>query len=205
MKKLTRLVALVLAVMMALTACGTPAKKGSSSGEIVDITVMVYDRGHEYQNGNSLTDNEFTRWVNKQMEPQGVRVTYVPVPRSGADDKVNLMLTGGTAPDVIRTYDRQRVATYASQGGLAELSSIVDGLHKDYLANANEYLELCKFDGGLYALPNVYSYTGKSHETFLRQDLVEGAGLKMPTTKEELIDVLYALKDKYPEITPYGN
>jgi putative aldouronate transport system substrate-binding protein len=226
MRKLTKFISLALAAGMTLTACGAadttetaPASSAAKEetkveaskeetpaapAEIVDITVMVYDRGHEYENGNTLTDNEFTRWMNAQMEPLGVRVEYVPVPRSGADDKVNLMLTGGTAPDIIRTYDRQRVATYASQGGLADMSAYVDMMHPDYLAAAGDYLVDCQFDGGQYAFPNVYSYTGKSHETFLRQDLVEGAGLTMPTTKEELIDVLYALKDKYPEITPYG-
>ena len=225
MKKMTKFISLALATGMALTACGAsdvqeskPAastnkesaaasstvKEEAKPQEIVDITVMVYDRGHEYQNGNSLTNNEFTRWMNAQLEPQGVRVEYVPVPRSGADDKVNLMLTGGTAPDIIRTYDRQRVATYASQGGLADMSAYVDMMHPDYLAAAGDYLAMCQFDGGQYAFPNVYSYTGKSHETFLRKDLVEGAGLEMPTTKEELITVLYAIKDKYPEITPYG-
>ena len=205
MKKFSRLVALGLASVMTLTACGTTGKEASNgSGEMVNITVMVYDRGHEYVNGNSVTNNEFTRWVNKNMEPQGVHVDYVTVPRSGADDKVNLMLTGDTAPDVIRTYDRQRVATYASQGGLAELSSIVDGLHEDYLAKAEPYLEACTFDGGLYALPAVYSYMGKSHEAFIREDLVKGAGKEIPTNKEELIDVLYAIKDKYPDIIPMG-
>ena len=221
MKKFSRLVALALAAVMTLTACGTNAPVAQESTpaasttteskpaeekpqEIVDITVMVYDRGHEYTGGHSLTNNKFTQWMNEQMEPQGVRVTYVPVPRSGADDKVNLMLTGGTAPDIIRTYDRQRVATYASQGGLAELSSIVDGLHPDYLEKAEPYLDMCKFDGGLYALPNVYSYTGKSHETYIRQDLVEALGMTTPTNKEELIDFLYAVKEKYPDIIPYG-
>ena len=205
MKKFSRLVALALAGIMTLTACGAETKPSNkNNGEIVDITVMVYDRGHEYTGGHSLTNNKFTQWINEQMEPQGVRVTYVPVPRSGADDKVNLMLTGGTAPDLIRTYDRQRVATYASQGGLAELSSIIDKLHPDYLANANNYLDMCKFDGGIYALPNIYSYSGKSHETYIRQDLVEALGMTTPTTKEELITFLYAVKEKYPDIIPYG-
>ena len=60
------------------------------------------------------------------MEPQGVHVNFVPVPRAGADDQVNLMLTAGTAPDIIRTYDRQRVATYGSQGGLVDLGPYLE-------------------------------------------------------------------------------
>ena len=78
------------------TAAATEAQNVKPE-DIVDINVMVYDRGSEFSSGNSLTDNELTRWINEAMEPQGVHVNFVPVPRSGADDQVNLMLTAGTA------------------------------------------------------------------------------------------------------------
>lgn len=220
MRKFTRITALCMAMMTAMAACGNPGNQGGedSTGkeaaaeesgkeepeEIVEINVMVYDRGHEYRNGNTLTDNELTRWVNERMEPQGVHVNYVPVPRSEADDKINLMLTGGTAPDVIRTYDRQRVATYATQGGLLDLTPYMERLGEDYLSRAGDVLEYGQFDGGQYALPALQAYYGKSHETFLRQDLVEGVGMEMPKTREDLVDVLYAIKEKYPDIIPYG-
>ena len=219
-KRFTNLCALLLAAAMTVTGCGgtssdvedTGKENGISSGEeteeepkeIVDIDVMVYDRGHEYKNGNSLTDNEFTRWINEQLEPQGVHVNYVPVPRSGADDKINLMLTGESAPDVIRTYDRQRVASYAKQGGLLDLTPYMDRLDEGYLTKAESVLSYGQFDGGQYALLSLYAYYGKSHETFLRRDLVEGMGMEMPTTRDELIDVLYAMKEAYPDIIPYG-
>ena len=185
------------------TAAATEAAKEAPQ-EIVDITVMVYDRGREYVNGNTVTENEYTRWVNEQMEPLGVHVTYVPVPRSGADDKVNLMLTGGTAPDVIRTYDRQRVATYGSLGGLVDLAPYYDQMHPDYKAKADLVKQWHEFDGALYSMPGIQSYYGKGHETFLRKDLVEGMGMEMPTNREELIEVLYAMKENYPDITPYA-
>lgn len=202
-KKITRIAALLMATVMLLTGCGANGKT-SKKGELVEITVMVYDRGQEYSAGNSLTDNEFTRWVNSYMEPQGVHVTYIPVPRSGADNEVNLMLAAGTAPDVIRTYDAQRVATYAMQGGLADLTNYVDQLDADFVKNNKDAIEWCRIDGVQWALPGVYSYHGKSHETYIRQDLVEGMGMKMPTTRDELIKVLYAMKEKYPDITPYA-
>ena len=87
MRKLTKFISLALAAGMTLTACGAadttetaPASSAAKEetkveaskeeapaapAEIVDITVMVYDRGHEYENGNTLTDNEFTRWMNR--------------------------------------------------------------------------------------------------------------------------------------------
>ena len=201
--RFAKLCAMVLALTMVMTSLSGLTSALADDG-LVDINVMVYDRGHEYTNGNSLTDNEFTRWVNSQMEPQGVHVNYVPVPRSGADDKINLMLTAGTAPDIIRTYDRQRVATYASQGGLLELSPYLEQLDPGYQEKAASVLHYMTFDGGLYALPGLYAYYGKSHETYLRQDLVEKMGMEMPATREELIAVLYAMKENFPDITPYG-
>ncbi len=227
-KGLTKVCALSMAAAMLATGCGSSATQETTASEkaettaaakaeaqateaaketpkeIVEISVMVYDRGREYTNGNSLTDNEFTRWINSQLEPQGVHVNYVPVPRSGADDKVNLMLTGGTAPDIIRTYDRQRVASYASLGGLMDLAPYYDLMDPDYKAKADLVKHYHEFDGGLYSMPAIYSYYGKGHETFLRQDLVEGMGMEMPTTRDELIEVLYAMKENYPDITPYA-
>ncbi|MCR5310587.1 MAG: extracellular solute-binding protein [Lachnospiraceae bacterium] len=225
-KRISKIVALLLACSMALAGCGdkdggttnvsstsTPKAASASASasktedapkEIVTINVMVYDRGREYGAGRSLTDNVFTDWVNSIMEPRGVHVNYVPVPRSGADNEVNLMLAGGNAPDIIRTYDRQRVGTYGAQGGLVDLGPYLDRLDADYLSKNKDAIDWCKFDGAQYAIPGVYSYHGKNHETFLRQDLVEGMGMKMPTNKQELIDVLYAMKAKYPDIIPYG-
>ncbi len=224
-KKISKIVALVLASVMTLAACGTtttpstqtsestPAASTSESTkpseeakpkEIVTITSMIYDRGDEFLAGNSLTDNAVTRWINEQLAPLGVKVEWVPVPRSGSDNAVNLMLAGGTAPDVIRTYDRERVSTYASQGGLVDLTPYMDYLDPTFAEEYDYAIEWCQFDGGQYALPGVYGYHGKSNETFIRQDIVEALGEEMPTTKDELIDLFYKVKAAYPDMKVYG-
>lgn len=173
---------------------GTTAESGTTQSqeeskeeepkEIVNITMMVYDRGHEYGAGYSLTDNKLLDWINSEVEPLGVHVDLIPVPRSGSDNQVNLMLAGGEAPDIIRTYDRQRVATYASQGGILDLTEYMDYLSEEYRAHTDA-IEFCQFEGGQYALPGIYAYHGKSHETFLRQDLVSEMGISMPSTENE--------------------
>lgn len=229
MKKtvLTRTLSLLTAAMLVLTGCGsnngngtgstggsTPDISGSSTiqgsteaaapKEIVEISVMVYERGKEFTSGNSTVDNEMTRWINSQLEPLGVRAVYVPIPRSGADDKINLMLAGNEAPDIIMTYDLQRVSTYGKQGGLMDLAPYVDRLDPDFIERFGDALVYTQFDGKQYALPRVFEAYGRTHMAYLRKDLVEGMGMEMPTDREELIEVLYAMKEVYPDITPYA-
>lgn len=198
MKKLS---AIMLVIMLAVTAGIIPA---FAADNVVNISMMVYDRGEEFSAGNSLTDNELTRWINSQMEPQGVHVNFVPVPRSGADNAVNMMLASNSAPDVIRTYDRQRVGTYAMQGGLTDLTPYVDQLDPDYVAKNGEALKFTQFDGKQYALPGVFSYHGKSNEAYIRKDLLDKLGMEVPKNREELKKFLYAVKEKFPNIIPYA-
>lgn len=229
---LTRTISLLSAIAILLAGCGN-AGDGNSSGdrpsnesntgtaevsntgtaeessaetpkEIVEISVMVYERGKEFTQGNSTADNELTRWINSQLEPLGVRAVYVPIPRSGADDKVNLMLAGNEAPDIIMTYDLQRVSTYGKQGGLVDLAPYVDRLDPEFLERFGDALVYTQFDGKQYALPRVFETYRKTHMAYLRKDLVEGMNMEMPTNRDELIKVLYAMKEAYPDITPYA-
>lgn len=213
-KALAKIISFTMACVFLLTGCagsasgsGSGAGSGTDSGtpkEVVDIEVMVYERGKEFISGMSTTDNVLTRWINEQLEPLGVHVTYVPIPRSGADDKVNLMLAGNEAPDVIMTYDQQRVSTYASQGGLVNLGDYLDRLDPDFVSRFQEQIDWVKMDGELWCLPRIFEIYGKSHLTMIRQDLVEELGMEMPTDRDQLIEFLYAVKEKYPDITPYG-
>ena len=195
-----KLIALTLAIMLALSV----GVIGASADDVVNISMMVYDRGEEFSSGNSLTDNELTRWINSQMEPQGVHVNFIAVPRSGADNQINMMLASNSAPDVIRTYDRQRVGTYAKQGGLMDLTPYMDQLDPDYVAKNAEALKFTQFDGKQYALPGVFGYHGKSNDAYIRKDLLDKLGMEVPKTREELVKFLYAVKEKFPDIIPFA-
>ena len=94
---------LLVAMTMVFAQAAVEQTSRSASNEIVDIRVMVYERGKELGNGYTTTDNLDTRWINSILEKEGVHVTYVPVARSGSDNTVNSLLAAGDAPDVIMT------------------------------------------------------------------------------------------------------
>jgi putative aldouronate transport system substrate-binding protein len=197
---------LVLSMMMGF-AQGTKemASPSSAAGEIVDITVMVYERGKELGNGCSTTDNLNTRWMNGQLAKEGVHVTYVPVARSGSDNTVNSLLAAGDAPDVIMTYDRERVSTYGKQGGLVDLKPYVSLLAPEYLEKASgKAFDYCTFDGKMFAIPRVYGLSQRGHNQYIRKDLCDAMGIAVPSNRKELIDYLYLVKKNYPDMIPYA-
>lgn len=55
-----------------------------------------------------------------------INVEYVSVPRSESDNKLNIMMSGGTAPDIVFTYDQTLYYNYANSGALHELSESYD-------------------------------------------------------------------------------
>lgn len=198
-----RILLIVLSIVCSISLCFAGGSS-EQSGDLTEIRVMVYERGEQFSGGNTTVDNELTRWINEQLAPQGVKVTYVPIPRSGADDTVNSMLAAGDAPDVVMTYDFQRVSTYASQGGLLELTPYLDRLDPEWLENSASGIDMVKLDGELYCLPRTFELYGRSHHQYIRKDIVEELGMEMPDTREELIDFLYAVKENYPDMKPFG-
>ena len=121
---------LCLSVIMLSTVAG--CSKGSSTGSSTDakaapteINVMVWDRGNDkLTNGMTVSDNNLTKFIKeKVLAEKNVKVNYVTVPRSGSDDKVNAMMAGGNAPDLIVTYNIDLFGNFATQGGIVDLTS----------------------------------------------------------------------------------
>lgn len=196
---------LFMAVIALFTMIGCGQKKEvAKKGEVEEITVMVWDRGIEYSRGNSVDNNELTRWINEQMEPLGVRVKYMPVHRIDTDTKVGLMLAAGDAPDVLLSYTRENVLNWGDKGGLLDLKPHLKLLDKDVLDILGNSLELGLLGDKQVALPKKTMVPQRFGNQMLREDLVKGMGMEMPKNKEELIKVLYAMKEHYPDVVPFA-
>lgn len=225
----TRALGMILALAMLLgmfTACGqktpdstTPSTNsgaqtngnagGEEKEEPVEITVMVYDRGDNAP-GTTLTDNATTKYIQEHvLEEKNVIVNFVGVPRTEAEDKLTAMLAGGTAPDLVMSYERDLFLNYASKGGLKDLTDLIE----EYGQNLKQTLEDTNYagriDGRQYAVMTSRSRQQTRHMAYIRQDWLDALGLSVPTTVEELIDTLYQFKEKDPgnlgeNNIPYG-
>lgn len=161
----------------------------------VSIRVMLWDRGNAAPN-TTTEDNTLTNWIQEQMsELYNIKVEYVSVPRSGSDDSLNIMMSGGTAPDIVFSYSQSLFYNYAASGALNDLTS----LYETYGANIAEYCGEAQGIGSVgdtrYAVMKQRGTEQPRHMAYIRQDWLDELGMDIPTTKEELGEYLYAVKE----------
>lgn len=213
-KQITKIVSLLLIVVMVFTGCSksnsntgkeenvtptttTGADTGSTE-EPLDLKVMIWDRG-DAAPGTTIEDNALTDWIKEQILADiNVNVTFQAVSRATTDDNIQMMMAGGTAPDIILTYDRSIFGSFAVDGGLTDLSDAISKYGDVINTELASILDVGKIDGVQYAIPAKRSWQKIRHVGMIRKDWLDALNLEVPKTKEELIEALYAFKEQDP-------
>lgn len=200
---------LVLAFSLLLSACSSKSEpnaaegaNGGTSKKPVTLKVEVFDRGNSPA-GYTITDNYWTKWISENFgKANNIDVKFVPVPRSEEVEKLNvLMASGSDVPDIVFTYDSSTFYRYAQQGGLTDLSELIEQHAPNLKAFlGEEVLSYGQLEGTQYALPAKRANLGK-YSSFIRQDWLDKLSLPVPQTTEELYSTLKAFKEKDPGAT----
>ncbi|MFI8432539.1 extracellular solute-binding protein [Streptomyces sp. NPDC079020] len=179
--------ALVAALALAATACGSDDESGGgkSSGELSG-TVTWWDTSTV-----GSEDKVFKKLAEgfEKKHPK-VDVKYVNVPFGEAQNKFkNAAQSGGGAPDVIRS-EVAWTPEFADLGYLAPL----DGTAA--LKDEDDFLKQAaastKYNGKTFAVPQVIDSMG----VFYNKKIFKEAGVEVPTTIAELKTVSEKIKDK---------
>lgn len=201
MKSMSKKLALIMSGLFIVSSFTGFTFKAAKAGK-TSLTVEVFDRSNAPAGGGTCDNNGLTQQIQKQFgDKNNIAIKWVPVPRSQEKTKLNILMASGTAPDIVFTYDQTMFQNYASQGGLTDLTDLYyksPNLKKFEGTNIENGI----VDGRIYAIPAKRSIISK-HCAFIRQDLLEKAGLKMPTTAAEFEAVLKAFKKLQPDIYPY--
>ena len=172
-------------------------------GEEVSIRVMVWDRGNAAP-GTTTENNTLTQWIKDQVKEKfNINVEYVSVPRSGSDDALNIMMTGGQAPDIVFTYDQALYFNYASSGALTDLTDAYAKYGSDIAKFCGEAQGIGEDGGKRFAVMKQRGTESARHISYIRQDWLDELNMEIPTTKEQLGEYLYAVKEKGLG-TPWG-
>ena len=195
-----KFLSVLLIAALAMTMFSIPAM-----AETTTLKVMLWDRG-DAPAGGTVENSKMTTYINEQIADLGIQVEFVSTPRSGSDDKLVTWMGGSSAPDIIFTYGQSTFLNFATQGGLVDLAPSIAKLGPDN--NIEKYvgdvMNMGNIDGKQYALLSKRGAANPRHTAYIRKDWLDELGLKMPTTKEELIDVLYKFKEAKPDCIPWA-
>lgn len=177
---------------------GESSQQGDSNknGPQVELKVAVFDRGTA---GYTADKNFQTRWIQEKFgNPNNIKVTFVPIPRSQEVDKLKVLMASNQAPDICFTYNGDVVVDFAKNGGLTDLTELVDKNApnlKKFLGE--DLLNFGRWDNVQYAVPAKRVMVA-AESTFIRKDWLDKLGLPVPKTTEDFYNTMKAFKEKDP-------
>ena len=211
-KLLSVLLAVVFMLsMMAFAQVTDPAANEVGVSPIVKEGEQITLTWGLKQNANvtDYYDNDFTRLLEERL---GVKIDFVLFPASDAEAKLDLMVTSGEPlPDIITfgITDNVRRYNYGKAGAIIATDELFEELGEPlrvFCAENGIDLNLCMEqlrspDGKLYvaAINRDENYANMPMpRAWINTTWLEALDLEMPTTSEELYDVLVAFRDGDP-------
>jgi putative aldouronate transport system substrate-binding protein len=157
---------------------------------------------------NGVSDyevNEFTQWLEEQTNID-LEFDIAPMGADESRQKLNLVLASGQLPDVIINFgiplDQQQVL--ADQGLIIPVDDLIEEYGYEYknimaeLPQIKDVLSLS--DGKMYSLPEINEcyHCSLSQKAWIYKPWLDALGLDVPTTTDELYEVLKAFKEQDP-------
>ncbi|MFC5403459.1 ABC transporter substrate-binding protein [Cohnella soli] len=222
-KSFFSVIAALLLITAVLSACSSsnknndaassaPASNGSASGEPQTeagtypitkekTTLKVMVRGNPLV--EDFSTNEFTKWYE---EKTNVHIEWEVVPEQSMQEKLNLVLASEDYPDVIfgMNVSPAQEMIYGSQGVFLPLNDLIEkyGVQtKKLFSDRPDIKDAITAPGGnIYSLPEINEcyHCSLSQKMWIYKPWLDKLGLKMPTTTEELYNVLKAFKTQDP-------
>ncbi|MGG1516511.1 extracellular solute-binding protein [Paenibacillus oryzisoli] len=203
--------ALALGTVMTLVTVGctsTPQAETSSTSsasstpatpkKAVTLKIEQFDRGKSFPPGMAVNDQAGTRYAQKNFgDPNNIKLEYVPVPRSQEVEKLNVLMASSDAPDIIFTYDEALAHKYMEQGGLMDLTSLIEQYGPNIKSYLGEALPYGQWENKQLAIPSKRAFTGIT-SYMIRKDWLDKLKLPVPQTTQETYETLKAFRDNQP-------
>jgi len=177
--------------------------KATGSGKLfdepVEITMMV--RSHS---GWPYQDDWYIKKLVEERTNVRLKVTAVPGAEFGA--KLVLDIAAGEYDDLLHIIDTEPAHKYEHQGVFVNIKDELDNLpnyKRFYLENEKDVMRFMTAEGNWYNFHNTGIGETNRQGWMYREDIFENHNLAVPTTSEELYDVLKKLKELYPQSYPF--
>ena len=177
------------AAALALTGCQQGSASNDDSDGDGDVVTLSFQSLSDQPATQEAIGSIVDEW---NAENPDVQVELVQAGWDGIYDKLITQFTGGTAPDIIH-FEAASIIPFALDGYLADLGDLVDPDIKDDISDG--IWESVTVDDKIIAYPS----TLQSYMAFANTDLLEAAGVEIPTgdtmSWDELREIAKATTD----------
>ena len=206
MKKLLAML-LCAAMVVSLMACGgaktdTPAPEAPAdseapaedaaeapAGDKVEISVVAAQYGQNTAEWWKTFEADF------EKDNPGIDLKVEVTSWNDIYTKVNTLISNSNAPDILNI---DVFADYQADGLLLPAKDYVS--EETYAKMYEAFLAQSEIDGTVWAVPDLAS----ARAMYYNKDILDGAGAKVPTTWAGLKETCKKIKEKYPDVYPWG-
>lgn len=164
--------------------------------EPVTLTMLVQKNVSDL--GNSWQEKEC---VQRAQEETGITLEFTEISQAAWSEQIGVILASGEMPDVF-VGSISNFAAYTES--FLPLNDLIDQYAPNITAFYDEHPELkvagMMEDGNLYSLPTFQQqgYYTHNNRYAINQDWLDAVGMDIPTTQDDLFDVLVAFKEQDP-------
>lgn len=179
---------------------GGEKKPGKLLSEPMTLKVMTVDSSPQIVKDAPVFQHIFDK--------TNVKVELEPVPNANYDQKAQTLIATNNLPDVMRVPNGKPYFAEAAKNGLfLPISDYLDyapNLKK--LIQENKDINKGQVNGKLYGFPLLGQWKLQlAQAPVIRMDLLKEQNLAVPTTFDELYNVLKKFKEAYPDKIPFTN
>lgn len=204
--KLTRLTALVLALVMALSLVTVAQAEEKPSTWISDELVEIRIMRDENPSQPITTDNIKLKTIEELLN---VRIIVEAPPKASYADKKSVLIATDDMPDIMFVAHSD-VQTYARDDMFVNLSEYKDQMPNLFaVLEANPSAATLTIDGSYYAAPGIQRINPDARRSGqlvnIRVDLLEKYNIPTPTTWDELYEAILTIQQNEPGLVGMTN
>ncbi|MBI9102760.1 MAG: extracellular solute-binding protein [Spirochaetales bacterium] len=193
------LVSGLLILMIGFCFAGGGQEEAPASDGPVNLNVWAVEAAEV-----TLDVENMANWKAVE-EANGVNLNWEIISTTVKDEQFNLMLASGDLPDLIAYYEGKKgyssINKFGSEGAFLPVEDLVaeyaPHLKARILDDPKVRDVLTAADGHIYYIP-MMSALNAARGWFIRYDWLDKVGMDVPTTTDELYDVLVAFRDRDP-------
>lgn len=196
--KFKKMLAIVMTILMSvslLAGCKSKDKSasndGGSDGEVVEIKWMFWD---DLTATSDLISQGYAKVLERFNNDYAGKyhVTAITTNLEEYDTKLNALIAAKDTPDVFICNPGPHLTQYVESGVAADLTDILMNEEKEWYESFTKGIfERMTYDGKIYAVPTNFA----AALVFYNTEMFEAAGVEVPTTFTEWIEVCEKLKN----------